>query len=127
MTRRARHLADFGLAKDLTVAEARLTLEAQMLGTPHYLAPETASGACRTATTAGDIYSLGAVLYELLSGRPPHQDDSLPALLRRVADELPTPLASFTPCPPPDLSPCVKRRWHAKMYRRVTDRPRTGR
>jgi len=91
------HLADFGLAKHLVIEpeDLSLTLGAEVLGTPHYLAPELASGESRTATTASDIYSLGAVLYELLSGVPPYQGASLPALLRRVADEKPRPLSDF--------------------------------
>ncbi|MEQ1748053.1 MAG: WD40 repeat domain-containing serine/threonine-protein kinase [Prosthecobacter sp.] len=91
------YLADFGLAKHLVIEadDLSLTLDAGVLGTPNYLAPELASGESHTATTASDIYSLGAVLYELLTGTPPYQDSSLAALLRRVADEMPRPLADF--------------------------------
>lgn len=117
------YLADFGLAKDLSMAEAGLTMEAQMLGTPHFLAPELASGAARTATTASDIYSLGAVLYELLSGHPPHQDDHLPALLRRVADERPASLSQCLPCPPRDLiAVCEKAMAREPEHRYATAR-----
>lgn len=97
------YLADFGLAKGQSPEDLALTLHNQVLGTPHYLAPELASGRARTATTSSDIYSLGAVLYELLSGQPPHCDDHLPALLRRVSDEPPRPLTDFVPLPPGDL------------------------
>lgn len=97
------YLADFGLAKQQWAGIPSLTLHADVLGTPNYLAPEVAAGHARTATTASDIYSLGAVLYELLSGRPPHRDDHLPALLRRVADEAPLALGGFKPTPPRDL------------------------
>ena len=106
------YLADFGLAKNQAANVESLTLHADVLGTPSYLAPEIASGETRTATTSSDIYSLGAVLYELLSGRPPHSDDHLPALLRRVADEAPLSLDHYQPTPPCDLRAiCEKVRW----------------
>lgn len=91
------YLADFGLAKHLVIEanDLSLTLDSGVLGTPNYLAPELASGQSLTATTASDIYSLGAVLYELLTGTPPYLDTSLAVLLRRVADEKPRPLADF--------------------------------
>ncbi len=99
------YLADFGLAKHLDGEEGSglLTLDAHVLGTPNYLAPELAAGTTRAATTASDIYSLGAVLYELLGGSPPHQDPHLTSLLRRVADETPPSLAACDPAPPRDL------------------------
>lgn len=97
-------LADFGLAK--LEAAGRdlhaLTLEAQVLGTPHYLAPEVAAGQSE-GTTAGDTYGLGAVLFELLAGRPPHEADTLPALLRRVASGEPVSWEGVQPPPPKDL------------------------
>src|SRR5205823_7352703 len=60
-------LADFGLAR--AVDSTRLTAEGQILGTPHYLAPELIEGL--EATEASDIYALGCVLYECLVGEPP--------------------------------------------------------
>jgi len=62
-------LSDFGLAR--TPASTRLTEEGQVLGTPHYLAPELIEG--RQATRATDVYALGCVLYECLAGRPPFE------------------------------------------------------
>lgn len=114
------HLADFGLAKHLDGdhGSALLTLDAHVLGTPNYLAPELAAGTTRTATTASDIYSLGAVLYELLSGSPPHQEPHLAALLRRVADETPPSLAACDPVPPRDLRAICERAMSRDVERR---------
>lgn len=63
------HVTDFGLAKRMA-ADSSMTLSGVILGTPSYIAPEQAGGS-KVLTTAADIYSLGAILYELLTGRPP--------------------------------------------------------
>jgi serine/threonine protein kinase len=65
-------LSDFGLAR--TPGSTRLTEDGQILGTPHYLAPELIEG--RDATRASDVYALGCVLYECLVGRPPFEGRS---------------------------------------------------
>jgi WD40 repeat protein len=105
------NLADFGLAKHLAAGREALalTLDAEVLGTPAYLAPEVAAGSTAEGTTASDVYSLGAILYELLAGRPPHEADSLPALLRLVADGRPTPLMEVPLPPPRDLRAICER------------------
>src|SRR5205085_5615426 len=61
------HVTDFGLAKRVS-AECGLTLSGQLVGTPSYMAPEQAAGTKTTATTATDVYGLGAILYALLAG-----------------------------------------------------------
>src|SRR5439155_575902 len=63
-------LTDFGTAK-LLDAQANLTRADTVLGTPEYMAPEQALGQSREAGPAADVYSLGALLYDLLAGRPP--------------------------------------------------------
>ena len=85
------YVSDFGLAKLVTL-ESDLTRTIEFLGTPHYVAPEVAAGSARCATTASDVYSLGAVLYELLGGRPPFEAEGIPALLRQVAEDDPARL-----------------------------------
>ncbi|MBL9175893.1 MAG: protein kinase, partial [Verrucomicrobiales bacterium] len=79
------HVADFGLAK-LADSDSSLTLSTSVLGTPAYMAPEQASGHAKEAGTPADIYALGAVLFELLTGRPPFTGTSALEILRQVAD-----------------------------------------
>lgn len=83
-------VADFGLARRLEL-ESGLTLSGDVLGTPAYLAPEVAAGGSRAATVASDLYSLGAILYELLAGQPPFQAESVPALLHKIVEHDPPP------------------------------------
>lgn len=66
------HITDFGLAKQISDA-ASLTRTGAVLGTPAYMAPEQAAGARGEASAAADIYSLGSILYHMLTGRPPFQ------------------------------------------------------
>ncbi|PAY19109.1 hypothetical protein CKO51_13350 [Rhodopirellula sp. SM50] len=81
-------LTDFGLAR--RSSESELTRTGAILGTPEYMPPEQARG--ETATTASDIYSLGAILYRLLTGRTPHVGDSSLAVMRSIAtDPVPKP------------------------------------
>jgi tRNA A-37 threonylcarbamoyl transferase component Bud32 len=82
------HLTDFGLAKQIE-SNSSMTLSGQILGTPFYMAPEQAESGGKTLTTAADIYSLGAVIYELLTGTVPHRGESLVETLRLVAGEEP--------------------------------------
>ncbi len=78
-------VTDFGLAKQIE-AESSLTLSGTVLGTPAYIAPEQAAGG-KGLTTAVDVYSLGAIFYELLTGRPPFQADTPLETLRQVVEQ----------------------------------------
>ncbi len=83
-------VADFGIA--LAVSEAgstRLTETGMSLGTPEYMSPEQATGD-RQLEPASDIYSLGAVLYEMLTGDPPHTGNTAQAIIARIMMEQPT-------------------------------------
>lgn len=79
-------VSDFGLAK-LLVSDQEFTRSQHLLGTPQYLAPEIAGASVREATVASDVYSLGAILWELLAGSPPFEAESLPGLLRKILEE----------------------------------------
>jgi len=83
------YVTDFGLAK-FTEADSSLTQSGAILGTPSYIAPEQARGA-KGITTAADVYSLGAIIYQLLTGRPPFKGESVAVTLRMVEEEEPTP------------------------------------
>lgn len=82
-------IGDFGIARFLDDPGAALTATGQIVGTGLYLAPERALG--RPAGPASDMYSLGCVLYQLLSGRPPFQADTAVALLHQHLDNTPVP------------------------------------
>ncbi|MBL9173953.1 MAG: protein kinase [Verrucomicrobiales bacterium] len=88
-------LTDFGLAR-LADSEGRLTRTQTSLGTPAYSAPEVARGGSSEATVLSDVYGLGAMFYELLTGRPPFEGATPLEILRRVADtEVRRPSAFF--------------------------------
>ncbi len=80
---------DFGLAKRVS-HDRSLTISGMMVGTPAYMSPEQARGDAAVGP-ASDVYGLGATLYELLSGRPPHEGEALVELLVKVAEEEPRP------------------------------------
>lgn len=82
------HLTDFGLAK--CAGDATLTASGQIVGTLAYMSPEQADGQRRAVDRRSDVYSLGAVLYELLSGRPPFQGIAQ-AILKQIALDDPPP------------------------------------
>jgi tetratricopeptide (TPR) repeat protein len=84
-------LADFGLAKALHDGRD-LSGSGDIIGTPLYMAPEQALAAPEEVDGRVDIYSLGAVLYELLTGRPPVEGPNTLAILKRLIDEGPTPV-----------------------------------
>jgi serine/threonine protein kinase/WD40 repeat protein len=83
------HVTDFGLAKRIEAGSA-MTLSGAIVGTPSYMAPEQAAGV-KALTTAADIYGLGAILYEVLTGRPPFVGATVMETLQKVVNEEPVP------------------------------------
>ncbi|MBL8822002.1 MAG: serine/threonine protein kinase [Planctomycetia bacterium] len=87
-------LADFGLAKR---SGQDATLTGMILGTPRYMAPEQAAGQAKSATTRTDVYSLGVILYEILTGRPPYLGDDPIAVAMQVVEAKPEPPSQLQP------------------------------
>ena len=90
------HVTDFGLAK-LVEQESTITNTMDVLGTPSYMSPEQAAGHAKQLTTAADVYGLGAVLYELLTGHPPFAGGTTLETIRLVFDNEPSRPSLWNP------------------------------
>src|SRR6266853_659703 len=88
------HLTDFGLAR-LVETESTMTRTKEVLGTPSYMAPEQAVGETTKLTSATDVYGLGAVLYQLLTGQPPFAGGTTYETIRLLLDKEPRPRRSL--------------------------------
>jgi eukaryotic-like serine/threonine-protein kinase len=95
-------LSDFGLAKSLGM-ESNLTRSDSIMGSPSYMAPEQAEGKARQVGPPADIYALGAMLYELLSGRPPFRGATLLETLEQVKTAEPVQPSRLVPHIPRDV------------------------
>jgi serine/threonine-protein kinase len=95
-------LADFGLAKTLDV-DLSLTRTGEVLGTPAYMAPEQALGQAAQVGPLTDVYALGVILYEALTGRPPFLAETYQEVLRQVSWSEPVPPRRLQPRVPRDL------------------------
>lgn len=89
-------ITDFGMAK-LAAEDAALTGTGAVIGTPSYMSPEQARGRGNEVGERTDIWALGAILYELLTGRPPFVADSVVATLRQVQEQDPPPIGRLNP------------------------------
>jgi eukaryotic-like serine/threonine-protein kinase len=98
----APRVADFGLAKQLS-GTSELTATGQILGTPNFMSPEQARGQSDAVGPLSDVYSLGAVLYCLLTGRPPFQAANVIETLRQVATQEPASPRLLNPAVDRDL------------------------
>ncbi|HEY1693668.1 MAG TPA: serine/threonine-protein kinase [Polyangiaceae bacterium] len=99
---------DFGISKLMTEKQSRLTQTRAVVGSPLYMAPEQLRSS-KLASPRSDVWSLGVVLYELLTRRWPFEADSLPDLCLKVAREEPQPLDSVRADLPPGLGAIVLR------------------
>ena len=101
-------VADFGIA--LAVSNAggsRVTQTGLSLGTPQYMSPEQATGD-RAIDGRTDIYSLGAVTYEMLAGEPPHSGTSAQAIIAKLMTTAPQPVRTLRPNAPPNVAMAVE-------------------
>ena len=99
-------LLDFGLVRTMGDT-ANLTVNGAITGTPHYMSPEQTRG--KGVTYRSDLFSLGAVLYQMLAGRPPFRGADAVAILMAVVTEAPVPLEQLDPALPRSVSALVLR------------------
>src|SRR5262249_41428197 len=99
------HLMDFGLARR-DAGEVTMTVDGQVIGTPAYMSPEQARGEAHRVDGRGDVYSLGVILYQLLTGELPFRGN-VRMLLHQVLHDEPRPPRSLNDHVPPDLETIV--------------------
>ena len=133
-------VSDFGLAKWLDTA-SDFTQTLTIFGTPGYVAPEQAEGSTRSLRPSTDVYSLGAILFDLLTGRPPFLGDNVLAVIQQAAEKAAPKLRSLAPALDRDLeiicAKCLEREPNARycsagdlaedLERWLADRPITAR
>jgi hypothetical protein len=101
-------VTDFGIARAASDGEARLTATGAAIGTPAYMSPEQCSGDPQIDGRS-DLYSLGAVAYQMIAGDPPFVGGSTPAIMMKQVMEAPVPLHTKRPDVPTDLEQIVMR------------------
>ena len=102
-------VADFGIALALSAAAGgRMTETGMSLGTPHYMSPEQAT-AEKEITGRSDIYSLGSVLYEMLTGNPPHVGATAQQIIMKIIAEEVEPVTAYRKSVPPNVAAAVAR------------------
>ena len=108
---------DFGLARE-SGENKGLTESGAVLGTPAYMSPEQARGEVRRIDRRSDVYGLGATLYDLLTGRPPFEEETVVNLLLKVVDENPAPMRRHDPTVPDALELIVATCLHKEASQR---------
>ncbi len=112
-------VSDFGLAKRVE-GESGLTATGRVLGTPSYMPPEQALGKVHEVVETADVYSLGATLYALVTGRPPFQADNAIDTLRQVLEREPVAPRLLNPKIPKDLETICLRALEKERSRRYS-------
>ena len=110
-------ITDFGIAK---LNQSHLTLPGRVFGSPAYMAPEQLSG--NEVDGRADLFSLGVILYQMISGHRPFQGNSTETVCFKVANHAPVPLSAFVPGLPPELGEVVLR----AMAKNPSERYQTG-
>ncbi|MCG5051859.1 MAG: protein kinase [Myxococcales bacterium] len=116
---------DFGIARVAEVEDSthqagrRLTRPGVAMGTPEYMAPEQAAG--KSADARSDIYAVGSIIYEMLTGTPPYEGDNVMEVLHKKATESPVPLRQVRPDVPVTVEALVDR----AMARHADERPQS--
>lgn len=115
---------DFGIARVAELEESsrtgrRLTRPGVAMGTPEYMAPEQAAG--KSADARSDIYALGSIIYEMLTGTAPYEGENVMEVLHKKATEMPPPVRQLRPDVPLTVEALVER----AMARNPDDRPQT--
>ena len=111
-------ITDFGLAKRIDSDDGP-TESGQIMGSPSYMAPEQARGDSRNVKSPADVYALGAILYEMLTGRPPFKGETPMETVRQVLDDDPVTPSRLVPRVPRDLETICLKSLHkdpAKRY-----------
>jgi serine/threonine protein kinase len=112
---------DFGLARSINGEDARLTKPGSILGTPAYMSPEQVKGDLESVNETTDIYSLGVILYELLTGKQPFTGGSIGEVMGRILYVEPEPLASLQP----QLDPAIAKLCGKAIAKKSIDRFQT--
>src|SRR5262245_31570175 len=101
-------LLDFGISK-IRGAQKTITGDMMMLGTPAYMSPEQARGDAKHIDERTDVYALGAVMFEALTGRPAFDGESVYAILMKIANEMPPLLHEVAPEVPAEVDVVIRR------------------
>ena len=111
---------DFGISK-IRGSQTVKTQDQVLIGTPQYMAPEQASGQNAAIDARTDLFALGAIVYEMLTGRPAFSGESVVAVIMNVVTGTPTPLASLAPGVTPEVTAAIDRALAKKPDDRFPD------